>query len=935
MNLAVVVIGLFVLVYAALIVLGMRRPLLARLALREAVRRPAQSAIVVLGLMVGTVAIFSSQVMGDSFRASQTQEAYLAWGHVDMVAADGGRFFDPAIASELAAEPGLKSSLAGVQAGVELPSSVVDLDRGNAKPLVTLVGFDPATQGPFGRYVLADGRTTLGQDLASDQVLVSASLAGALEARTGDRLRIAIGPNHMVELRVAGVAQAEGPGAYTLRPALFTPIANLGPLLGGQGINVVRLAAPGEGQAELDRARGLAPKVRAALQTLAGGPSLALREAKSEDVRAKITQAEGDRNVFGGLSLFIALAGAALVVNLGLALAEERRPRHAVLRALGLGRAGMVTLSVLEGALYSLAAVVAALAPGVVIGLVIVRALEGGSLLYTRPLEPRTGLLLYAITPGSAGLSIAIGALIVLATLFATSIRTSRMQISSAIRNLPEPASRRKRSIWRTVFLVGLGLGSLAALVPSNLSIRLVGGVGLVILAAVLVGGRISARLLATLTGAALSVWAAAAVVTTAYSRTWDSLAIGLGALVAVFGVSLIMAANLRVLEMPAGMLQGGARVTLRPSLAYLTRRPVRAGLGIGAFGIVLALMTTSSVFVATYLGQTRSTLAEYDIRVTAPTTPGITIPDSVRPQILRDVAMPTRPYRGEVIVSDNPSDPQEDAYLPLYSLSPAQLAAGPFQLSSREPRFKSDAEVWAAMAHDPHLVVTPTYQNPGMTITLAGPDGPVPFRVAGGVKTLGLWGLAGSDAAMAPFATLPVGTTILAKAAPGANVDAVARQIQREVFSQGAEATTVKDMFDSTARGPQAGVNAIELVMGIGLLVGVLSLGILALRAVIERRRAIGMLRALGYRPGQVLAGIVSEGLITATCGALVGIGVGLLIGFIFMNAFLAGGTIQIDGSSMALTVVLVYLAVLAVTVLPALRAARLPAVEALRLED
>ena len=139
MSVGAVVIGLFVLAYAALFVLAIRRPLLARLALREAVRRPGQSAIVVLGLMVGTVAIFSSQVMGDSFRESQTQEAYLAWGHVDMVAADGGRFFDPAIASKLATDPGLKSSLAGVQAGVELPSSVVDLDRGNAKPLVTLV----------------------------------------------------------------------------------------------------------------------------------------------------------------------------------------------------------------------------------------------------------------------------------------------------------------------------------------------------------------------------------------------------------------------------------------------------------------------------------------------------------------------------------------------------------------------------------------------------------------------------------------------------------------------------------------------------------------------------------------------------------------------------------------------------------------------------
>jgi hypothetical protein len=36
MNLALVVIGLFLLIYAALLVLAIRRPLLARLALREA-----------------------------------------------------------------------------------------------------------------------------------------------------------------------------------------------------------------------------------------------------------------------------------------------------------------------------------------------------------------------------------------------------------------------------------------------------------------------------------------------------------------------------------------------------------------------------------------------------------------------------------------------------------------------------------------------------------------------------------------------------------------------------------------------------------------------------------------------------------------------------------------------------------------------------------
>src|SRR6266550_2031283 len=441
MNLASVVIGIFVLVYAALVVIALRRPLLARLALREAVRRPWQSAVVVLGLMVGTVSIFAMQVLSDSSLESQTHGAYLAWGHVDLVAADGGRFFDAAQAAAVAADPKLRSSLAGVQAGIELPSSVVDLDRNNAKPLVMLVGFDPATQAAFG----------------------------------GDRLRVATGPGQVVELRVKGIAEAAGPGAYTLRPALFSPLANLRPLLGDRGINVIRLAAPGDGRAELDRAHELSPQVRATIKALPGGHGLTVREAKWEDVAAQLRQVDAVRGVFTGLSLFVTLAGAALVVNLGLALAEERRPRHAVLRALGLSRTGMVTLSVLEGALYSLVAAVAALGPGAAVGLALVPLVYSQS--QSAGVEARTWPVQYAIAPESMALSIAIGALIVLATLFATAVRSSRMQISSAIKNLPEPPGRRKRSMWGTAFLAVLGLGSLAALIAGSLPVRLAGGV--------------------------------------------------------------------------------------------------------------------------------------------------------------------------------------------------------------------------------------------------------------------------------------------------------------------------------------------------------------------------------------------------------------------------------------------------------------------------
>ncbi len=931
MNLAVVVIGLFVLVYAGLLVLATRRPLLARLALREAVRRPGQSAVVVLGLMIGTMAIFAVQVLGDSFLESQTRGAFLAWGRVDLLAADGGRFFDPALASELSGDPGLRPSLAGVQAGVELPSSVTDIDRGNVKPLVVLVGFDPATQAAFGSYRLTDGKATNGQDLALGEVLISASLANALEAHSGDRLSVSVGPQQVVQLRVAGIAKATGPGAYTLRPALFSPIANLRPLIGDQGINVIRLSASGDGRAELDRAHDLAPRVRTALHALAGGPALTVRESKREDLETHVKQVETTRGLYTSLSFFVALTGIALVVNLSLALAEERRPRHAVLRALGLGRVGMIGLSMLEGALYSLAAAVIALIPGALFGIGLV------ALVYVRvqsvAVENRAAPLQYAVTPEAVALSIAIGSLIVLATLFATSVRTSRMQISSAIRNLPEPTRRRKRSAWMSVLLATLALGSLAALVMGDLPIRMGGGVGLIILAAALVGGRVSDRLRATLTGAALTAWAAANVATIKDVTTPESgITIVLGVVAAVFGLSVVVASNLRALEIPLGWLRGGARATLRPSLAYLTRRPLRAGLATGAFALVLTLLTMTAVMIPTFNSQFLGGLNEYDIRVNAPTRPGLSLPDSVRLSVGREIAMPTRPYRGEVTAQGLTN---KDEYLPLYSLSPAQLAAGPFQLIAKESRFKSDAEVWRALAEDPHLVVTPTFPTPGMTVRLVGPDGPVQFRVAGVVRTIGLWGLAGSEAAMSPFATLPVGTTILAKAGPGADAGAVARQIQREVFSQGAEATAVKEMYDSSSSAGQAFTDMIRLVMGVGLLVGVLSLGILALRAVIERRRAIGMLRALGYRPGQVLAGMVSEALITATCGALVGIGVGVPISAVMTNGYLPGARLEIDGSSLGLIVGILYLAVLAVTIAPALRAARLPAVEALRLED
>jgi putative ABC transport system permease protein len=120
--------------------------------------------------------------------------------------------------------------------------------------------------------------------------------------------------------------------------------------------------------------------------------------------------------------------------------------------------------------------------------------------------------------------------------------------------------------------------------------------------------------------------------------------------------------------------------------------------------------------------------------------------------------------------------------------------------------------------------------------------------------------------------------------------------------------------------------------LMRVGLLVGILGLGAVALRSVIERRRSIGVLRAVGFFKLQVLAGMLIETALIATVGLVVGLAVALGLGGPLLTSLSPKSQFTLDYADILLTVGIVYAAVLLVTFLPALRAARLRPAEALR---
>jgi putative ABC transport system permease protein len=131
-----------------------------------------------------------------------------------------------------------------------------------------------------------------------------------------------------------------------------------------------------------------------------------------------------------------------------------------------------------------------------------------------------------------------------------------------------------------------------------------------------------------------------------------------------------------------------------------------------------------------------------------------------------------------------------------------------------------------------------------------------------------------------------------------------------------------------------------IQGFMGLGLVVGSASLGIISTRAVVERRHQIGVLRAIGYRPWMIQGSFLLESSFVALLGIFIGLGLGLVLSYNFYN-----GEVDVSSPGVELTfavpwlqlgtiVAIAYVASLLTTYLPAWQAARVYPAEALRYE-
>ena len=185
------------------------------------------------------------------------------------------------------------------------------------------------------------------------------------------------------------------------------------------------------------------------------------------------------------------------------------------------------------------------------------------------------------------------------------------------------------------------------------------------------------------------------------------------------------------------------------------------------------------------------------------------------------------------------------------------------------------------------------------------------------------------------PF-PIPI-TTYRFRVAQGVFVDPLAKDLEAAFQEHGMETEVMAELIEDQAAFQRAFNLMFTGFMGLGLMVGIASLGVVATRAVVERRQQIGVLRAIGYRRRMVQLSFLLESSFIALLGIAIGVGLGTIISYnIFEDVKEDVETLRFSFPWLQILaiVAVAYLFSMVTTFLPARQASRIYPAEALRYE-
>ncbi|MDP8991701.1 MAG: ABC transporter permease [Actinomycetota bacterium] len=930
-----------------------RKPLLRRLAVRYARRRPREAMLVLLGSLLGTAIITGSFIVGDTLDASIRRSAFTQLGPVDEVVRA------PTTEAAASVEEAARS-MGGDVDGV-LRTGTVDAAVSTPGPSpkaepnahVYEVDFDLARR--FGGDPEATGVS--GPTPREGEAAIGADLAETLQAQVGDRVVLnAYGTR--TELTVARQLPRLGVAGLNFEqtsesPSLFVAPGTLSRLHaraphGASPPSVLVLVSNSGGV--LDGALG-SDRVKAGMERALAGVPVTVEAVKQDRLKAADAAGKEFAELFGGIGFFSVLAGILLLVNIFVMLAQERKTELGMLRAMGLRRVGLVGSFSLEGWLYALVASALGTVAGLAVGRVIVVVAAGIFAAGDFAMELRYKADLASVQQGFAT-----GFVISLATVVVTSVWVSRLNVIRAIRDLPDPEGEGRRFLSLVVGGVAAPVGGVltASAVGADDPYLILGGPAIAGFGAVLLLRRLlPRRAVVSVISLGILVWGIVAfdLFPDAFENADIPVFVEQGVILTAAAVALV-SQNQATIGALLRRVGGSSSLSLRLGLAYPLARRFRTGMILTMYALVVFTLTFITVFSHLFQGQiddfTREASGGFDLRVSSNAANPIPAGEMAAMDGVEGAA-------DMAVVTAQWEAPGSDGFdpWPVAGIDQGLVARGGPALSERDARYPDDQSAYRAVVADPSLVVVPEFfleeggggppeeaVKPGDTVRLRDP-------VSGRARQLAVVGIAEGgfanafaftsrstvDEVFGPSATT---NTWYVSTGPGTDVEALADRINGRFLANGADAESFRKTVSDNMAQQQQFFRLMQGYLALGLVIGIAGLGVVMVRAVRERRRQVGILRSLGFEAGAVRKAFVAESAFVA----LEGISIGCVLAIVTSWRLISNETFgELDFSvpwgQLGLLVAGTFLASMLATATPAQQASRIRPAVALRLAD
>jgi len=967
-TLLLVLIGVVAVISA---ILALRNRLAFRLAMRNVRRGRWRTVLLVLGLLVGTTIISGSLVIGDTVNSVNVHFVYQAYGFtsegVYNYSLTSGNYlsFPYATFSTINASARGDSQIAGMAPEIVGTAQVLDRSNGIPQTGLNLIGANANQTAQLGPFHSTGGLALAGP--GPGQAYLDVVAANDLNASVGNPLTLRSVVS--VPVVLAAIVQDDTRGGFLGGGSVFVDLStSQQALLTPGNLNFIAVTNAGP----LTQTAALSNSVSATLNTTLASLGHPYGLTVHQLLATQLSQAESSgtslATLFLVLGLFSIVAGAILIAGIVVMLAEERKGEMGMMRAIGVTRRQLILTFYFEGIAYSAGSALAGTFLGVGLGYLLVY--EFSISLSTATVTSLAILQSFTVTNSSLVIAYVAGFLLTLATVAVASRRVGRLNIVRAIRSIPEPAPTVR--LYTQLASLGIVLAAVGAILfaftyqgSSDISYPLIGGAFVIMGLALFASRFLKNRLVFSIAGAALLVWAGSSYLHQHLLGTSHS-----GTIFVAFveGILLVLGAVLLYAFNAPGLVAAISRLTsgrpksvpvVRVGLSYPARRGFRTAINLTIFALVLFTVVAVASFGASLQQNLNQTVQAESGGYTyfgvstlpIPDLPGMVVNNTtLRP--LYSAVVPLNTGGVNVIVPGFPTP-----YLDGLYAAPVGVPSFENFYTSNQYNFTSTyhglsaSQVWKQVETDPTVAVVdgsyamggvnfgggpahPTLAE-GASITLKNSTGATAtvtvIGILNQVFVTGVW--------VNPVTAAQVGvllpTGFYLTVAPGVNAAYAGQQLKVAFFSYGLFLYDFAQILQSSIQSTEAIVGLLEVFVALGLAVGIAAMGIVALRAVVERRSEIGMLRAQGFTRGMVFRMFLLEYSFVALLGIGIGAALGILIDYNLASG--AGGLLAftIPWANVALVVAASYLLVVAAVALPSIRAARLPPAEAVRYSE